>query len=87
MSIITWLVLGLIAGFIGSRLVNRGDEGILGDLIVGVVGAFLGGFLFNLAGERGVTGLNLWSIMVAVAGSVVLLMLLYGVRRGRRRIL
>jgi uncharacterized membrane protein YeaQ/YmgE (transglycosylase-associated protein family) len=82
MSLLTFLLLGLVAGFIGSRIVG-GDEGILGSLIVGVVGAMLGGFLFNLAGERGVTGFNLWSILVATAGASLLLLLFHGVRRRR----
>lgn len=81
MSIIAWLLLGLISGFIGSKIVNRGGEGIVGDIVVGILGAFIGGFLFNFFGASGVTGLNLWSIAVAVAGSVVLLSVYYALRR------
>jgi uncharacterized membrane protein YeaQ/YmgE (transglycosylase-associated protein family) len=80
MSIVSWLVLGLIAGFIGSKIVNRGGN-LVGDVIVGMIGAFLGGYLFRLFGMRGVSGLNLWSIGVAVVGSVVLLTLYYALRR------
>ena len=75
MSILAWIVLGLIAGFIGSKLVNHTGEGILLDILLGIVGAVVGGFLFNLAGAPGVTGLNLWSLFVAVIGAVVFLVL------------
>ena len=75
MSILAWIVLGLIAGFIGSKLVNHTGEGILLDIVLGIVGAIVGGFLFNLAGAPGVTGLNLWSLFVAVIGAVVFLVL------------
>lgn len=73
MSFISWIVLGLVAGFIGSKLVNRTGEGIVRDVLLGVVGAVIGGYLFNLFGEAGITGLNLYSILVAVVGSVVFL--------------
>jgi len=76
MSIIAWLVLGLIAGWVGSMIVNRGrGDGLLLDIILGVVGAFVGGFLFNLFGAAGVSGLNLYSLLVAVIGAVVVLAL------------
>ena len=80
MSIVTWLVIGLISGFIASKLVNRGGS-ILGDIVVGVIGAVVGGFLFDLFGAKGVTGLNLWSLLVAVAGSVALLVAVHAMRR------
>ena len=83
MSFIAWLVLGLISGFIASKLVNKSGEGFILDIVLGVVGAFVGGFLFNLFGASGVTGLNLWSILVAVAGSVAVLVAYHAVR-GRR---
>ena len=73
MSVLAWLILGLIAGFIGSKIVNKRGEGIFLDIILGIVGAIVGGFLFSLIGARGVTGLNLYSFIVAVIGSVVLL--------------
>jgi uncharacterized membrane protein YeaQ/YmgE (transglycosylase-associated protein family) len=81
MSIIAWLLLGLAAGFIGSKIVDKSGRGILGDIVVGVLGALFGGFLFNLFGEYGVTGLNLWSLLVATVGSVVLLLLYHALRR------
>ena len=73
MSVLAWLILGLIAGFIGSKIVNKRGEGIFLDIILGIVGAIVGGFLFSLIGARGVTGLNFYSLLVAVIGSVVLL--------------
>jgi uncharacterized membrane protein YeaQ/YmgE (transglycosylase-associated protein family) len=75
MSILTWVILGLIAGFVGSRLVNKTGEGILVDIILGVLGAVGGGWLFNQFGQPGVTGLNLWSFVVAVVGAVIILVL------------
>src|SRR5271167_2447810 len=83
MSFLAWIVLGLIAGFIGSKLVNRRGEGILLDILLGVVGALAGGWLFHIFGASGVNGLNLYSLFVAVIGSVVLLVLYHAVR-GRR---
>ncbi|HZU25280.1 MAG TPA: GlsB/YeaQ/YmgE family stress response membrane protein, partial [Bryobacteraceae bacterium] len=74
MSIVAWLVLGLLAGFIGSKLVNKQGEGLILDIILGIVGAFAGGFLFSLFGAHGVTGFNLYSLVVAVVGSVVVLL-------------
>jgi uncharacterized membrane protein YeaQ/YmgE (transglycosylase-associated protein family) len=81
MSILAWIVLGLIAGFIGSKIVNKSGEGILMDIVLGIVGALLGGWLFNRFGQAGVTGLNLYSLLVAVVGAVVLLVLYHMVRR------
>lgn len=75
MSILTWIVLGLIAGFIGSKIVNKTGEGIVIDILLGIAGAFLGGWLFNTFGMPGVTGLNLWSILVSVAGAVLFLVI------------
>ncbi len=73
MSILAWLIFGLISGFLASKLVNNNGEGILLDIILGVVGAFVGGYLFTLFGKSPVTGFNLYSIMVAVVGSIVVL--------------
>jgi uncharacterized membrane protein YeaQ/YmgE (transglycosylase-associated protein family) len=79
MSFIAWIVLGLIAGFIGSKLVNKSGEGIVRDVLLGIVGAIIGGYLFNLFGAHGVTGLNLYSLLVAVVGSVVFLVVYHAV--------
>lgn len=79
MSIITWLVLGGIAGWIASLIMKTDEsQGIIMNVIVGIVGAFIGGMLFNFFGASGVTGFNIYSLLVAVLGAVVLLWL-YGV--------
>src|ERR1039457_1854463 len=83
MSFLAWIVLGLIAGYIGSRLVNRRGEGILLDILLGVVGAFAGGWLFPVFGASGVGGLTLYTLFVAVVGSVVLLVVDHLFRRRR----
>ncbi|MCJ2072765.1 GlsB/YeaQ/YmgE family stress response membrane protein [Methylobacterium sp. J-030] len=86
MSLLAWIVLGLVAGFIGSKVVNNTGQGLLVDILLGVVGAVVGGFLFNQFGQPGVSGVNLYSLLVAVVGAVVLLWL-YHALMGRRRIL
>ena len=73
MSILAWIVLGLIAGFIGSKIVNKSGEGLILDIILGIVGAIVGGYLFSAFGAAGVTGLNIYSLFVAVVGSIVFL--------------
>ncbi|HWE47078.1 MAG TPA: GlsB/YeaQ/YmgE family stress response membrane protein [Caulobacteraceae bacterium] len=85
MSIIAWLVLGLIAGFIASKIVNQTGSGIIMDIVIGVIGSFIGGFVFTrFFGAAGVTGFNLYSLFVAVIGAIVLL-LIYHLIIGRRR--
>ena len=83
MSILAWLVLGLIAGFIASKIVNKSGEGMMLDIVLGIVGAFVGGFLFTFFGAAPVTGLNIYSIVVAVVGSIVVLVLYHAIV-GRR---
>jgi uncharacterized membrane protein YeaQ/YmgE (transglycosylase-associated protein family) len=73
MGIISWLILGLIAGFIGSKIVNKTGEGFWLDIALGIVGAIVGGILFSLFGMEGITGLNIWSMIVAIIGSIVVL--------------
>jgi uncharacterized membrane protein YeaQ/YmgE (transglycosylase-associated protein family) len=85
MSIIAWLVLGLIAGFIASKVVNKTGEGMIMDIVLGVVGAFVGGFLFTQFGAAGVTGFNIYSMFVAVIGAIVVLVVYHAVA-GRRSI-
>jgi uncharacterized membrane protein YeaQ/YmgE (transglycosylase-associated protein family) len=81
MSILAWIVLGLIAGFIASKIVNRHGEGIVLDIIIGIVGAIIGGWItMGIVGE-GVTGFNAWSLLVAVFGAVVLLLIANALRR------
>ena len=81
MSIVAWIILGLIAGFIGSKLVNKTGEGFVLDIILGIVGAVVGGFIFRFFGASGVTGVNIYSLIVAVIGAVVLLVIYHAVRR------
>ena len=85
MSVLGWILLGLIAGFIGSKIVNKSGQGMLLDIGLGVVGAIVGGLLFSFFGATGVTGLNIYSLMVAVLGSVLVLWL-YHMTIGRRTI-
>jgi uncharacterized membrane protein YeaQ/YmgE (transglycosylase-associated protein family) len=73
MGILSWIVLGLIAGFIASKLVNRTGSGMILDIVLGVVGAIVGGYISSLLGYGDVTGLNLYSIVIAVIGAVVVL--------------
>ena len=80
MGIICWIVLGLVAGFIASKLVNGRGEGFGMDVILGIVGAIAGGWIFNGVGSAGVTGFNIWSLFVAVVGATVLLMIWHAVR-------
>lgn len=89
MSLFAWLLLGLLSGFIASRLVNHRGEGMVLDILLGIVGAVVGGWLANFFGFAGVTALNLYSIVVAVAGAVLFLFVYHVIRRGviGRRIL
>ena len=81
MSWVAWIILGLIAGFIGSKIVNKSGEGIIRDIILGVIGAIVGGYLFGFFGHSGVTGLNLYSLLVSVVGSIVVLVVYHAIRR------
>ena len=81
MSFLAWIVLGLIAGFLGSKIVNKSGEGMVRDIILGIVGALVGGWLFSRFGAAGVTGLNLYSLLVAVVGSVIVLVAYHAIRR------
>jgi uncharacterized membrane protein YeaQ/YmgE (transglycosylase-associated protein family) len=83
MSFLAWIVLGLIAGFIASKIVNKSGSGILMDILLGIVGAIVGGWLFNTFGGAGVTGLNLYSMLVAIVGAVLVLVIYHAIR-GRR---
>jgi uncharacterized membrane protein YeaQ/YmgE (transglycosylase-associated protein family) len=83
MSILAWIVLGLISGFIASKIVNKSGEGLIRDILLGIVGAFVGGWLFTTFGLSGVNGVNLYSMAVAVVGAIVVLVL-YHALFGRR---
>jgi uncharacterized membrane protein YeaQ/YmgE (transglycosylase-associated protein family) len=81
MSIIAWIVLGLIAGFIASKIVNKAGEGVFLDIVLGIVGALVGGFLFQTFGMGGVSGVYLYSILVAVVGAIVVLVIYHALIR------
>jgi uncharacterized membrane protein YeaQ/YmgE (transglycosylase-associated protein family) len=83
-GIIAWLVIGLVAGYLASHTVNKSGEGMILDIVLGIVGAFIGGVIFRAFGSAGVTGFNIWSIFVAFIGAVVLLVLYHAIR-GRSR--
>lgn len=81
MSFVAWIILGLVAGFVGSKIVNKTGEGLFLDIILGVVGAIVGGWLFSMFGASGVTGLNFYSFAVAVVGAIVVLLVYHAIRR------
>ena len=81
MSFLAWIVLGLIAGFVGSKIVNKTGEGVVLDIILGIVGAIVGGWIFSMVGGHGVTGLNIYSLVVAVVGSIVVLVIYHALFR------
>jgi len=86
MAIIAWIVLGLIAGFIASKIVNKGDGGLVLDIVLGVVGAVVGGWLFSAFGMSGVSGINIYSLLVAVVGAIVVLFVYHAITRGKSRL-
>jgi uncharacterized membrane protein YeaQ/YmgE (transglycosylase-associated protein family) len=81
MSILAWVFLGLIAGFIGSKLVNKRGEGLFLDIVLGIIGAVVGGWVFHFFGAAGVTGFNIYSMVVAVIGAVLVLVIYHALRR------
>ena len=85
MGVISWIVLGGIAGWIASLIVNRTGEGLFRDILLGIVGGVIGGWIFAAAGSTGVTGFNIWSLFVAIVGAVVVLMLYHAIAGARHR--
>ena len=83
MSFLAWIILGLVSGFVASKLVNKTGEGAVMDIVLGIIGAIAGGWLFNRFGMVGVTGLNLYSMFVAVVGAVVVLLIYHALVRRR----
>ena len=81
---LTWIVVGLIGGYLASRVVNKAGEGLLRDIFLGILGGIVGGIIFRAAGGHGVTGFNLWSIVVAFIGGVVVLLIYHAVRGQQR---
>ena len=86
MSVLAWVVLGLISGFIASKIVNKTGEGVVMDIVLGIVGAVVGGWLFNTFGHMGVSGINLYSILVAVVGAIVVLVIYHALVRTSARV-
>ena len=85
MSVLAWIVLGLISGFIASKIVNEVGEGALTDIVLGIFGAIVGGWLFSIIGQSPVTGLNLSSVFVSVVGAIVVLLVYHALRPHRPR--
>lgn len=84
MGTFSWIIVGLIAGFVGNKIVNKSGEGFLRDTLLGILGALVGGFIFQRLGYAGVSGVNLYSILVAVVGAVIVLIIYHAVRRQPR---
>ncbi|HKS70947.1 MAG TPA: GlsB/YeaQ/YmgE family stress response membrane protein [Ktedonobacterales bacterium] len=80
MSILAWIIIGGLAGLVASLLVQGSGMGLLLDIVVGIVGAFLGGLIFSAFGGTGFTGFNLWSFVVALVGAIILLLIVRAVR-------
>jgi uncharacterized membrane protein YeaQ/YmgE (transglycosylase-associated protein family) len=76
MSIIGWIILGLIAGFIASKIVNKSGAGFFLDIVLGIIGAIVGGFIFSALGGSGITGFNLYSMIVAIIGAIMVLVII-----------
>jgi uncharacterized membrane protein YeaQ/YmgE (transglycosylase-associated protein family) len=85
MSFLSWIVLGLLAGFIGSKIVNKHGQGFLLDIVLGIVGAIAGGWVFSLFGASGATGLNFYSLLVAVVGAVLVLLAYHAIEGATHR--
>jgi uncharacterized membrane protein YeaQ/YmgE (transglycosylase-associated protein family) len=81
MSIVAWIVMGLVAGFIASKIVNKTGEGLILDIVLGIVGAVVGGWLFTFLGAQGVTGFNFYSLFVAVIGAIVVLVIYHLIKK------
>ncbi|HXP75978.1 MAG TPA: GlsB/YeaQ/YmgE family stress response membrane protein [Stellaceae bacterium] len=81
MSILAWVVLGIVAGFIASKIVNKSGEGLIRDLVLGVIGAIAGGWIMERFGGAGVSGLNVYSLVVAILGAIVVLVVFHAIRR------
>jgi uncharacterized membrane protein YeaQ/YmgE (transglycosylase-associated protein family) len=85
MSIIAWIILGLIAGFIASKIVNHRGEGVILDIVLGIVGAIIGGWVMTEFGREGVNGFNLYSMLVAIGGAILVLVIYHAVRGASSR--
>ncbi len=79
MSILAWIVFGLICGFIASKVVNRSGDGVVLDIVLGIIGAVVGGWLFHVFGAVGVTGFNIYSMLVSIVGAIVVLVVYHAI--------
>jgi uncharacterized membrane protein YeaQ/YmgE (transglycosylase-associated protein family) len=84
-SVIAWIVFGLVTGFVASRIVNQHGQGCILNVVLGIVGAFVGGFIFTRIGGNGITGFNVYSMFVAIVGAIVVLVAYHAIT-GRRRL-
>lgn len=85
LGIIGWIVLGGLAGWVASMIAGTdARQGLLGNIIAGIIGAFVGGFILSLFGGVGVTGFNLWSFVVALLGAVIVLFIWRAMTGGRK---
>lgn len=85
MGLLSWILVGAIAGWIAGLIMKGAGSGVVMNIIIGIIGAFLGGLVMNLIGNVGVTGFNLWSLFVAIIGSIILLGIVGLFRRGKRQ--
>jgi len=81
MGIVSWIVLGAMAGWIGSMFVNKRGEGLFRDIVLGIIGGVVGGWIFAALGSTGVTGFCLWSLFVAIVGAVIVLVIYHALVR------
>ncbi|CAK7054499.1 GlsB/YeaQ/YmgE family stress response membrane protein [Tissierella sp.] len=82
MGYLTWIILGALSGWIASMIMGKNSQmGAISNIIVGIIGAFIGGVVFRLIGASGVTGLNLWSVIVSVVGACILLFIANKIKR------
>jgi len=81
MSVVGWIIMGLIAGFIANRTTSRSGDGVIPDIVIGVIGALIGGWLMAMLAGGDMHGVNLYSMLVAMLGAAVLLAVTYAVRR------
>jgi uncharacterized membrane protein YeaQ/YmgE (transglycosylase-associated protein family) len=85
MTLVGWIVFGLLTGFVASRVVHQRGQGCILNVVLGIIGAFIGGFIFTTIGGQGITGFNVYSMFVAVVGAIVALVV-YHALTGRRRL-
>lgn len=85
MGIISWIIIGALAGWIGSMLTGRNEKmGAFANIAVGIIGGFIGGFVMSILGGQGVTGFNIWSLLVSILGSVILLAIVNAISKKKR---